>query len=101
MEPPTRFTYPARDGVKIAGYRWDPAGQPRGAVQLTHGMGEHVQRYSALAHALTGRGLVVLAVGHQTAAGEGVREAAVALHVLTHAVGDCTAPRGWSAGSHR
>jgi alpha-beta hydrolase superfamily lysophospholipase len=39
MESSTRFTYPAQDGVEIVGYRWDPAGKPRGAVQLTHGHG--------------------------------------------------------------
>jgi alpha-beta hydrolase superfamily lysophospholipase len=65
MEPSVRFTYPARDGVEIVGYRWDPAGAPRGAVQLTHGMGEHVQRYGALARALTGRGLVVYGQDHR------------------------------------
>ena len=65
MEASTRFTYPAKDGTEIAGYRWDPADQPRGAVQLTHGMGEHVQRYGALARALTGRGLVVYGQDHR------------------------------------
>ena len=65
MESPTRFTYPAKDGAEIVGYRWDPAGRPRGAVQLTHGMGEHVQRYDALARALTGRGLVVYGQDHR------------------------------------
>jgi len=65
VESSTRFTYPARDGVEIVGYRWDPAGQPRGAVQLTHGMGEHLQRYGALARAFTGRGLVVYGQDHR------------------------------------
>ena len=65
MESPTRFTYPAKDGTEIIGYRWDPAGQPRGAVQLTHGMGEHVQRYGALARALTGHGLVAYGQDHR------------------------------------
>ena len=64
-DPSTHFTYPARDGVEIVGYRWDPAGAPRAAVQLTHGMGEHVQRYGALARALTGRGLVVYGQDHR------------------------------------
>ncbi len=54
MEPSTRFTYPAQDGVDIVGYRWDPAGTPRGAVQLTHGMGEHVRRYAACRPGPTG-----------------------------------------------
>jgi len=65
VESSTRFTYPARDGVEIVGYQWDPAGQPRGAVQLTHGMGEHLQRYGALARAFTGRGLVVYGQDHR------------------------------------
>jgi alpha-beta hydrolase superfamily lysophospholipase len=65
MEPSTRFTYPAQDGTDIVGYRWDPAGMPRGAVQLTHGMGEHVRRYGALARALTDRGLVVYGQDHR------------------------------------
>ena len=65
MESPARFTYRAKDGAEIAGYRWDPAGQPRGAVQLTHGMGEHVQRYDALARALTGHGLVAYGQDHR------------------------------------
>ena len=65
MEPPIRFTSQARHRVEIAGYRWDPDGKPRGAVQLTHGMGEHTQRYSALARALTGRGLMVYGQDHR------------------------------------
>jgi alpha-beta hydrolase superfamily lysophospholipase len=65
MEPPIRFSYPSKDGAEIAGYRWDPAGKPRGAVQLTHGMGEHMQRYAALARALTERGLVVYGQDHR------------------------------------
>jgi alpha-beta hydrolase superfamily lysophospholipase len=65
MESPTRFSYPAKDGAEIVGYRWDPAGRPCAAVQLTHGMGEHVRRYDALARALTGRGLVVYGQDHR------------------------------------
>jgi alpha-beta hydrolase superfamily lysophospholipase len=65
VEPSIRFTHAARDGVEIVGYRWDPAGKPRGAVQLVHGMGEHVQRYGALARALTDRRLVVYGHDHR------------------------------------
>ena len=65
MEPSTRFTYPAGDGVEIAGYRWEPPGKARGAIQLTHGMGEHVQRYRVLAYDLTGRGLAVYGQDHR------------------------------------
>ena len=58
---------PIRPGTafEIVGYRWDPAGALRGAVQLTHGMGEHVQRYGALARALASRGLAVYGQDHR------------------------------------
>ena len=36
--PPSTFSYRSADGTQIAVYRWDPAGEPRAAVQLTHGM---------------------------------------------------------------
>ncbi|MGQ0842223.1 alpha/beta fold hydrolase [Actinokineospora sp.] len=62
---PTRFTYPARDGLDIVAYRWDPEGPARGIVQLTHGMGEHVLRYAHLAGALTAAGFVVYGQDHR------------------------------------
>jgi alpha-beta hydrolase superfamily lysophospholipase len=58
---PSRFSYASSDGTQIAAYRWDPAGQPRAAVQLTHGMGEHAQRYGRVAKALIDAGYVVYA----------------------------------------
>jgi alpha-beta hydrolase superfamily lysophospholipase len=57
--PPSTFSYTSRDGARIAAYRWDPAGEPRGAVQLTHGMGEHARRYEHVARALNEAGFVV------------------------------------------
>lgn len=62
---PTRFTYPARDGLDIVSYRWNPAGPPRGVVQLTHGVGEHVLRYAELAAALTASGFAVYGQDHR------------------------------------
>jgi alpha-beta hydrolase superfamily lysophospholipase len=73
MSEPSQFTFPGRDGVEITAYRWAPAGPPRGIVALTHGMGEHVRRYDALAGALTGEGFLVVGHDHRghgaTAAG--------------------------------
>ncbi|MFY9890491.1 MAG: alpha/beta hydrolase [Streptosporangiaceae bacterium] len=63
--PSTSFRYPSADGTEIAAYRWDPAGEPRAAVQITHGMGEHAQRYAHVAKALTGAGYVVYAQDHR------------------------------------
>jgi alpha-beta hydrolase superfamily lysophospholipase len=59
------FSYTSDDGTQIAAYRWDPAGEPRAAVQLTHGMGEHAQRYDHVARALNEAGFVVYAQDHR------------------------------------
>ncbi|WP_329060742.1 alpha/beta hydrolase [Amycolatopsis sp. NBC_01480] len=60
-----RFTYPGADGLAITAYRWDPATPPVGAVQLTHGMGEHVLRYDETALALAAAGYVVYGQDHR------------------------------------
>jgi alpha-beta hydrolase superfamily lysophospholipase len=65
MSTPTEFNYASEDGTQITAYRWDPAEQPVGAVQITHGMGEHVRRYDELAQALNARGLVVFGQDHR------------------------------------
>jgi alpha-beta hydrolase superfamily lysophospholipase len=62
---PTSFSYPSADGTAIAAYRWDPADEPKAAVQITHGMGEHAQRYDHVADALTDAGYVVYAQDHR------------------------------------
>ena len=64
MGEPTRLDLPSAGDVTVAAYRWDPAGEPRGVVQLTHGMGEHVLRYEHLAAALPA-GFVVHAQDHR------------------------------------
>ncbi|WP_300007538.1 alpha/beta hydrolase [Pseudonocardia sp.] len=58
------FRFDGRDGESVAGYRWEPGGAPRGVVQLTHGVGEHLRRYDHLAQTLTAAGYVVL--GHDS-----------------------------------
>ncbi|MBA2625928.1 MAG: alpha/beta hydrolase [Acidimicrobiia bacterium] len=62
---PVELSYEGRDGLRVAAYRWDPAGEVRGIVQLTHGMGEHVRRYGHLAARLAGRGVVVYGQDHR------------------------------------
>jgi alpha-beta hydrolase superfamily lysophospholipase len=59
------LTFPSTGGVEITAYRWEPTGAARGIVQLTHGMGEHVQRYAPLADELTARGFVVYGQDHR------------------------------------
>ncbi|MGQ0504024.1 MAG: alpha/beta fold hydrolase [Myxococcaceae bacterium] len=65
MTEPTRLTLPTSDSVLLAVFRWDPKGAPKGIVQLTHGMGEHVRRYAAFAEALNQRGYVVYGQDHR------------------------------------
>jgi alpha-beta hydrolase superfamily lysophospholipase len=63
--PSSTFSYPSSDGTQITAYRWDPAGAPRAVVQLTHGMGEHAQRYEYVARALNDAGFAVYAQDHR------------------------------------
>jgi alpha-beta hydrolase superfamily lysophospholipase len=62
---PVRFTFTGRDGTEITAYRWEPAGAPRGVVQLTHGMGEHLLRYDHLATTLAAAGFLVQGQDHR------------------------------------
>lgn len=63
--PPQRLEVRSAHDVPVTVYRWDPAGPPRGIVQLTHGMGEHLLRYEALAAALTDAGFLVVGQDHR------------------------------------
>ena len=74
MADPTQLDLPSAGDVTIRLYRWDPAGEPRAVVRVTHGMGEHALRYEPLAERLTDAGYVVYAQDHRghgaTATGE-------------------------------
>jgi alpha-beta hydrolase superfamily lysophospholipase len=63
--PPAVLQVPSAGDLTLTAYRWTPSGSPRGIVQLTHGMGEHLLRYEALAGALTGAGFVVVGQDHR------------------------------------
>ena len=52
------------DGKPIYGCRWI-AGAPRAAVQIAHGMGEHVGRYGPVAKRLNAAGYVVYGNDHR------------------------------------
>src|SRR4051794_15609468 len=64
-ESPVRFTFTGRDGTVITAYRWEPSGAPRGVVQLTHGMGEHLLRYDHFATTLVTAGFLVQGQDHR------------------------------------
>src|SRR3954454_25155828 len=63
--PPAVLQVPSASDLTLIAYRWDPAGTPRGIVQLTHGMGEHLLRYEPLAGAMTRAGFVVVGQDHR------------------------------------
>jgi alpha-beta hydrolase superfamily lysophospholipase len=62
---PTRFTFTGRDGAEVVAFRWDPTGAPRAIVQITHGVGEYVRRYSHVAAALVAQGFAVHGQDHR------------------------------------
>lgn len=51
-------------GVPIHYYRWQAA-EPRAVLQIAHGLGEHAQRYDAVAKALAEQGIEVWADDHR------------------------------------
>ncbi len=65
--PLSELSYKSADGTQIVAYRWEPEDDrgPRAAVQLTHGMGEHAQRYDHVARALNEDRFVVYAQDHR------------------------------------
>ncbi|KQZ68817.1 alpha/beta fold hydrolase [Nocardioides sp. Root151] len=58
------FTSPV-DGIALATYAWNDAAQPRGVVQLAHGVAEHLARYDRLATALNSAGYLVRGLDHR------------------------------------
>ncbi|MFY9191153.1 MAG: alpha/beta fold hydrolase [Lawsonella sp.] len=51
------------DDQPLCYFRWD-AEEPRGVVQIEHGLGDHAQRYNYLAEKLAAAGYVVYAADH-------------------------------------
>src|SRR5215510_5772191 len=64
---PTQSTFMSPvDETVIATYRWGEAlADPRGVVQIAHGIAEHGARYARLAEALVARGYRVVANDHR------------------------------------
>lgn len=64
---PTQTTFESRiDGTTLATYDWgEDLCQPRGIVQIAHGLGEHAARYDRLAQALVAAGYRVHANDHR------------------------------------
>ena len=53
------------DSTALATYAWDEVAEPRGVVQIAHGLAEHASRYDRLATALNSAGFLVRANDHR------------------------------------
>ncbi|MCD8145452.1 MAG: alpha/beta hydrolase [Oscillospiraceae bacterium] len=73
----TEFTLPSSDGVHTLHVcAWRPEGTPKGVVQISHGIAEHILRYDRYARVLADHGYFVVGndhLGHGTTA-DGPRE---------------------------
>lgn len=58
--PESQVTAKSKDGLKLVGRDWKPAGEVRGVVCLVHGIGEHVGRYAHVAAALNQAGYAMV-----------------------------------------
>jgi alpha-beta hydrolase superfamily lysophospholipase len=59
------FRLTSQDGLQIACSRWQSHGPARGVMQIAHGLGEHMGRYSDLIAVLQEASLVVYANDHR------------------------------------
>lgn len=59
------FTFESFDNTEITYYVWDDVEQPKGVVQLLHGMTEHAGRYDNFAKFLNANGFIVFADDHR------------------------------------
>ena len=62
---PHQFQFTSSDGLQIACTRWQNRKPPRGIIQIAHGMGGHIGRYSGLIEVLVHSGLVVYGNDHR------------------------------------
>ena len=60
-----RFEFTSPDGLSISCVRWSGNHEVRGVVQIAHGLGEHIGRYSTLAEILVRDHLVVYGNDHR------------------------------------
>lgn len=53
------------DDMTLTTYAWDKVAEPKGIVQISHGLAEHAGRYDRLATALNAAGYLVYAHDHR------------------------------------
>src|ERR1700761_1170372 len=103
MSTMTEFRFQGQDGLPIAGYRWEPDRAPRGVVQLTHGVGEHLRRYDHLAQTLTTVGFYVYghdSRGHGRTIAPGAEPGAIGADGWTRTVEDLGVLAGLGRAEH-
>ncbi|MFT4220161.1 MAG: alpha/beta hydrolase [Microbacterium sp.] len=72
--PAAERTFTDAHGVEIVYDVYVADGVPRGVVQISHGVGEHARRYTALAGALAAAGFTVYADDHRGHGRTGMRQ---------------------------
>jgi alpha-beta hydrolase superfamily lysophospholipase len=65
MSASERFHFTSSDGLSIACEKWSGHHEPRGVVQIAHGLGEHIGRYAQLAETLAQAEFVVYGNDHR------------------------------------
>jgi alpha-beta hydrolase superfamily lysophospholipase len=65
MSTPERFQFTSVDGLSLAGAKWSGHHEPRGVIQIAHGLGEHIGRYAQLAEFLVKDEFVVYGNDHR------------------------------------
>src|SRR6266568_3756958 len=65
MRTPERFEFTSGDGLSIACAKWGDHHEPRGVIQIAHGLGEHIGRYTELADFLVEDEFVVYGNDHR------------------------------------
>ena len=61
----THFYYPSVDGAtQIHAIKWEPEGQPKGILQIIHGMIEYIDRYDDFACYMADHGYIVVGEDH-------------------------------------
>lgn len=58
------FTFKTNKGIDIKTYKWIPEGEIKAAVQISHGMNEHILRYDEFASFLASNGYLVYGNDH-------------------------------------
>lgn len=59
------FGFTSTDGLRIACTRWDSHDPTRGVIQIAHGMGEHIGRYTHVIESLVSGGWTVYGNDHR------------------------------------